>query len=61
MTTKTDLLESTVRTSPAVAVSGMTFAGVTLSEWVYLLTIVWLVIQMGDWAWKKWKNYGSRN
>lgn len=50
------MLESSIKTSPAVAVSGMTLFGVSLSEWVYLLTIIWLVLQIGDWAWKKWKN-----
>ena len=56
-----ELTEPIIKAAPAVAVSGMTLFGVALSEWVYIMTIIWLVIQMGDWAWKKWKNYGRRN
>lgn len=46
-------------TSPAIGVAGLTMAGVTLQDWVYILTLVSLVLQIGWFLYKRikeWRN-----
>ncbi len=40
---------------PPVTVAGLTLAGVQLSDWVLILTILWLCLQIGDFIFKKVK------
>jgi len=35
------------KSAPPVAVSGLTLYGIPLSDWVYIATLVWLVMQAG--------------
>lgn len=41
------LAPATIKAAPAVAVTGVAVAGVPLQEWVYILTIVYLLLQIG--------------
>lgn len=36
-----------VKSSPPVTVIGLTLGGIPLQEWVYILTIVYLLMQIG--------------
>ena len=44
-----------VKAMPAVGVSALTVLGVPLSEWVYILTIIYLMTQIGWLGLKIWK------
>lgn len=41
---------------PAVGVSALTVLGVPLSEWVYILTLIYLIAQIGLLTLKIWKH-----
>jgi hypothetical protein len=38
---------------PPVAVAGMTFLGYGVGDWVQVLALVWLVLQIGYFVWTK--------
>lgn len=40
-------MSSLVKVTPPVTVTGMSLAGVHLQDWVYILTIVYLLCQIG--------------
>jgi hypothetical protein len=42
-----EAMPAVLKTAPAVAVTGVSIAGVALQDWVYLLTIVYLLLQIG--------------
>jgi hypothetical protein len=44
---------ATYKSAPPVVVSGLAVAGISLQEWVYVLTVVWLVLQMIGWTWDR--------
>lgn len=48
--TKTDFTQEVAHTMtkgvPPITVAGLTFAGVQLQDWVYILTLIWLVVQI---------------
>lgn len=48
-----DLTIEAVKSSPPVTVVALTLGGIPLQEWVYILTIVYLVLQMGWFVWAK--------
>lgn len=41
-----DTVEKTAPGVPPVLVAGVTFAGVGLQDWVYILTIVYLIVMI---------------
>ncbi|QYW05820.1 holin [Vibrio phage vB_VpaP_G1] len=41
-----ELVEKAPQAAPPVIVSGLTFWGVSLQDWVYILTIVYILIQI---------------
>lgn len=41
-----DTVEKTAPGVPPVLVAGVTFAGIGLQDWVYLLTIVYLIVMI---------------
>ncbi|CUH74617.1 holin [Cronobacter phage Dev-CD-23823] len=41
-----DTLEKTAPGVPPVVVTGLTVAGVSLQDWVYILTIVYLIVMI---------------
>ncbi|CCI88426.2 hypothetical protein BN110_007 [Yersinia phage phiR8-01] len=50
-----------VTATPPALVSGLTWAGVSMQDWVYILTIIYIVINIVKpvikWAWRKF--YGT--
>lgn len=44
-----------MKNAPAFVVTGGYFMGIPWSDWVAILTVIWILIQIGDWVWKKIK------
>lgn len=45
-----------VKSAPPVTVAGLTLAGIQLSDWVYIATLVWIMLQAIGWFWDRfWK------
>ena len=47
MTNIETVVEVITKSTPPVTVSVMSLGGIPLSEWVYILTIVWVLWQLG--------------
>jgi hypothetical protein len=43
---KTELAAEAVKATPPLTVAGLAFAGVSLQDWVLLLTVVYLILQI---------------
>ncbi|MGU5759351.1 hypothetical protein, partial [Aeromonas caviae] len=41
----------TAKSAPPVAVVSMSWAGVSLNDWVLIATLVWLSVQIGWFIW----------
>jgi hypothetical protein len=48
------------KVSPPIAVLGATVYGMTLQDWVFVLTLIYLVIQIGWLVWKWWKAFSTK-
>lgn len=56
------VIEETAKSAPPVAVVGITMAGISLQDWVYILTLVWLVSQLSYFGFKRWREFfGGRD
>lgn len=49
------VLATAAKGLPPMTVAGLTLAGVQLSDWVLIVTLVWLLLQIGDFIYKKVK------
>lgn len=49
------VVQTIQKTAPPVAVSGLTILGLSMPDWVYLLTATWTVLQIAGWAYDRWK------
>lgn len=58
---KHEPIQQVVAGTPPVAVAGLTFLGTPIADWVQLLALVWLVLQIGFFVHGKWKNRGKSN
>lgn len=45
---------------PPALVSGTTLFGISWANWVYILTALWTLLQIGDWAYTKFKLWRAR-
>lgn len=45
------------KNAPPIGVAAMTLGGIELSEWVYILTIIWLVVQIVGWCIDRYKKH----
>lgn len=52
---KHDVIAEVVKSAPPLTVTSLTLAGVSLQEWVYVLTLIWLSMQISGWLYDKWK------
>lgn len=43
------------KSAPPVTVSVISFAGIPLQEWVYILTIGWIMWQLGCSIYDRWR------
>lgn len=50
-----DISDTTARAAPAIGVTGLSLAGIALSQWVYIVTLGYLILQAGFLIWK-WRN-----
>ena len=47
----TTVVGETAKSTPPVAVVSMSWAGVSLNDWVLIATLVWLSVQIGWFIW----------
>lgn len=54
-----EVVEKAAPIAPPAAVAGLSVLGVSLQDWVYIWTLVYIAIQITkpaiQWAYKKWK------
>lgn len=48
-----DAVADVVKAGPPVAVSVVSLFGMTLSDWAYILTILYTACMIADWVYKK--------
>jgi hypothetical protein len=48
------------KSSPPIAVLAVTAQGMTLQEWVYAATLVYIALQAGWLLWKWWKAFSTK-
>lgn len=47
------MLEESAKAAPPVAVSALTLFNIGLQDWVYILTMLYIAIQVGWFVWSK--------
>ncbi|AZQ96387.1 putative holin [Aeromonas phage ZPAH7B] len=56
-----EVVEKAAPVAPPAAVAGMSVMGVSLQDWVYIATLVYIAIQIANpavkWAFKKWRGH----
>ncbi|AEZ65052.1 holin [Aeromonas phage phiAS7] len=56
-----EVVEKAAPVAPPAAVAGMSVMGVSLQDWVYIATLVYIAIQIVKpavkWAFKKWRGH----
>lgn len=52
--------EAITKSTPPVTVSVLSLGGIPLSEWVYILTIVWVLWQLGCSVYDRWEKRHGR-
>ncbi len=57
---KEEIVTATAKAAPPLAVSGLTISGVTLQDWVYIATLVYLAFQIFVIVRDKIVNYRSK-
>lgn len=45
--------ETATRIAPPTGVAGLTFVGISVPDWVLILTILYLVLQIGGWVYDR--------
>jgi hypothetical protein len=60
MTKIETVAEAVAKSTPPVTVSVLSLGGIPLSEWVYILTIVWVCWQLGCSIFDRWEKYRGR-
>jgi hypothetical protein len=48
-----------LKVSPPVTVVGLALGGITLQDWVYILTLIYLCLQLGWFVWSKFLRKAS--
>lgn len=49
-----DALASGAKASPPITVAAATMAGMSLQDWVYVLTIIYTLLLIAQHIWTKW-------
>lgn len=57
---ESETLSTVVKVAPPIAVSGGHFLGISWEQWVYILTAVYTLLQIGDWFWIKFKAWRDK-
>lgn len=53
-----DVINDTLKWVPGAVVTSTTFLGISWENWVYILTAIYTMLQIGDWVWNrvtKWR------
>lgn len=50
-----DIAVGALKSAPPVVVSVIKLFGISLSDWVLIFTLMWLLLQMGGWCWDRYK------
>ena len=53
-----DVINDTLKWVPGAVVTSATFLGISWESWVYILTAIYTMLQIGDWVWNrvtKWR------
>lgn len=61
ITTGNELAGEITKASPPVTVAGLSLAGVSLNEWVLILTLLYTLMQMGWFIYSKLIRKDNRN
>lgn len=48
-----DNVTSAVASAPPMAVAGLSFFGISISDWVQVMALIWLVVQIGWFLYSK--------
>jgi len=59
MTAKEDILREAVASAPPVSVAGLALAGISLQDWVLIVTLIWILLQMGYFTYKRYKEWSD--
>ncbi|AIM51265.1 holin [Lelliottia phage phD2B] len=54
---ESETLSTAVKVAPPVVVSSGHFLGISWEQWVFILTAIYTLLQIGDWVWNKVKSY----
>lgn len=49
-----------LKVAPPVVVSSGHFLGISWEQWVFILTAIYTLLQIGDWVWVKIKLYKEK-
>ena len=55
-----DIRNEALRSAPAAGVIASTYLGFTLSDWVYIVTIVYMLVQIGWMGVKIYRSFKNR-
>lgn len=55
--TKNEVLTEALKSAPPISVAGATIAGISLQEWVLVLTAVYTLLQLAYFLRKRYKEY----
>lgn len=51
------VLATAAKGLPPATVAGLTLAGVQLSDWVLIVTLIWLLLQIGGFCFDRYKRH----
>lgn len=52
-----ELTEYALRAGPGIGVGGLSLFGLPLQDWVYILTAVYTILQIGLFLWNRYNNW----
>ncbi|MGL5456738.1 MAG: hypothetical protein ACRDB3_17855 [Citrobacter telavivensis] len=55
-----ETVSTAVKVAPPVVVSSGHFLGISWEQWVFILTAIYTLLQIGDWVWNKIKVWRAR-
>lgn len=55
-----ETVSTAMKVAPPVVVSSGHFLGISWEQWVFILTAIYTLLQIGDWVWTKYKAYKEK-
>lgn len=59
MNNKESIIREALASAPPTSVAGLTLVGVGLQDWVLIVTLVWILLQMGYFTYKRYKEWSD--